>query len=89
MEFHSYQGSLGPLWNSTAMAGVHSYGIPEQVQTDSGTASLRAGESSQAPVPACFSHNSCMTVLCHRSYWSPEVLAPHEKFHCSKLARFA
>jgi hypothetical protein len=36
MEFHSYQGSLDPLWNSTAMVGVHSYGIPEQVQTDSG-----------------------------------------------------
>jgi hypothetical protein len=36
MEFHSYQGSLDPLWNSTAMVGVHSYGIPEQVHTDSG-----------------------------------------------------
>jgi hypothetical protein len=36
MEIHSYQGSLNPLWNSTAMVGVHSYGIPEQVPTDSG-----------------------------------------------------
>jgi hypothetical protein len=26
MENHSYQGSLDPLWNSTAMEGVHSYG---------------------------------------------------------------
>jgi hypothetical protein len=26
MENHSYQGSLDPLWNSTAMVGVHSYG---------------------------------------------------------------
>jgi hypothetical protein len=24
-----------------------------------------------------------------RPHWSPEVLAPHEKFPCSKLARFA
>jgi hypothetical protein len=32
MENQSYQGSLDPLWNSTAMVGVHSYGIPEQVQ---------------------------------------------------------
>jgi hypothetical protein len=36
MEIHSYQGSLDPLWNSTAMVRVHSYGIPEQVQTDNG-----------------------------------------------------
>jgi hypothetical protein len=36
MEIHSYLSSLDPLWNSTAMVGVHSYGIPEQVQTDSG-----------------------------------------------------
>jgi hypothetical protein len=26
MENHSYQGSLDPLWNSTAMEAVHSYG---------------------------------------------------------------
>jgi hypothetical protein len=24
-----------------------------------------------------------------RPHWSREVLAPHEKFHCSKLAKFA
>jgi hypothetical protein len=36
MENQSYEGSIDPLWNSTAMAGVHSYGIPEQVQPDSG-----------------------------------------------------
>jgi hypothetical protein len=36
MEIHSYQASLDPLWNSTAMVGVHSYGIPELVQPDSG-----------------------------------------------------
>jgi hypothetical protein len=36
MENHSYEGSIDQLWNSTAMVGVHSYGIPEQVQTDSG-----------------------------------------------------
>jgi hypothetical protein len=29
MEIHSYQGSLDPLWNSTAMEGVRSYGIPQ------------------------------------------------------------
>jgi hypothetical protein len=26
MEIHSYQGSLDPLWNSTAMEAVDSYG---------------------------------------------------------------
>jgi hypothetical protein len=36
MENHSYEGSIDQLWNSTAMVGGHSYGIPEQVQTDSG-----------------------------------------------------
>jgi hypothetical protein len=36
MENHSYQGSLDPLWNSTAIVGVHSYGIPEQIKTGSG-----------------------------------------------------
>jgi hypothetical protein len=36
MEIHSYQGSSDLLWNSTAMVGVHSYGIPEQVHTDNG-----------------------------------------------------
>jgi hypothetical protein len=34
MENHSYEGSIDQLWNSTAMVGVHSYGIPEQVHTD-------------------------------------------------------
>jgi hypothetical protein len=29
MEIHSYQGALDPLWNSTAMVRVHSYGIPQ------------------------------------------------------------
>jgi hypothetical protein len=36
MENHSYEGSIDQLWNSTAMVGAHSFGIPEQVQTDSG-----------------------------------------------------
>jgi hypothetical protein len=36
MENHSYEGSIDQLWNSTAMVGLHSYGIPEQVQTNSG-----------------------------------------------------
>jgi hypothetical protein len=36
MENHSYEGSIDQLWNSTAMVGVDSYGIPERVQTDNG-----------------------------------------------------
>jgi hypothetical protein len=47
LEFHSHGGRTQlfectiirndrAAWNSTAMVGVHSYGIPEQVQTDSG-----------------------------------------------------
>jgi hypothetical protein len=36
MENHSYESPIDQLWNSTAMVRVHSYGIPEQVQTDSG-----------------------------------------------------
>jgi hypothetical protein len=34
MEIHSHPGSVDPLWNSTAMVGVHSYGITEQVKKE-------------------------------------------------------
>jgi hypothetical protein len=73
MEIHSYQGSLDTLRNSIAAVGVHSYGIPELVQTDSGvecTHRFPARRRIQsAPVPARFSHNSCMTALSHRPHW--------------------
>jgi hypothetical protein len=36
MEIHSYQGSSDTLRNSIAVVDVHSYGIPELVQPDSG-----------------------------------------------------
>jgi hypothetical protein len=56
MEIHSYQGSLDPLWNSTAMVGVHSYGIPEQVKTDTGVESTHrfpAGRRTQSSYGTC------------------------------------
>jgi hypothetical protein len=117
MEIHSYQGSLDQLWNSTAMVGVHSYGIPEQIKTDSGvdcTHRFPARRRIQScpgtyalfaqflydrafPSPALArawpSFSARLTIFSlgqkTRPHWSPEVLPTHEKFHCSKLARFA
>jgi hypothetical protein len=69
MEFRSH-GARSQLWNSTAMAGVHSYGIPEQVQTESCvefTHRFPAHRRVQSgPGPLRFLHYSCMTALSHR-----------------------
>jgi hypothetical protein len=80
MEIHSYQGSLDPLWNSTAMVGVHSYGIPEQVQTDSGVECTHR-------FPACRRIQSCpgtcalfAQFLCDRSFPSPALACAWQSF---------
>jgi hypothetical protein len=69
MEFHSH-GARAQLWNSAAMVRVHSYGIPELVQTDNGvefTHRFPAHRRVQSgPGPLRFSHYSGMTALSHR-----------------------
>jgi hypothetical protein len=75
MENHSYQGSLDPLWNSTAMEGVHSYGIPEQVKTDNGvecTHRFPAGRRTQSSSGTCALFAQ---FLYDRSFPSPALIA--------------
>jgi hypothetical protein len=116
MEFRSH-GARSQLWNSAAMVRVHSYGIPELVQTDNGAEFTQRFPSCRrlqsAPEPSRFTHISCITALSDRQQWygpgrvsahdlrfshlvqkTPSALvagslAPHEKFHSLKLAKFA
>jgi hypothetical protein len=73
MEIHSYEGPIDQLWNSTAMVGIHSYGIPEQVQTDNGVRfthrDTSRGRVQSAPEPSRFTHISYVTALSVRPQW--------------------
>jgi hypothetical protein len=118
MEIHSYQGSLRhaaefhscggrtQLWNPRARtngSGVectHRFPARRRIQSGPGTCALFAQflYDRSFPSPALAwawqSFSARLTIFSirykkRRPHWSPEVLAPHKKFHCSKLARFA
>jgi hypothetical protein len=85
MEIHSYRGSLDPLWNSTTMVGVHSYGIPQLVQTDDGVEITNRYTSRRlANQPRNRRASRTLPYLVWQNnrhpYWSLKDLTPHEKF---------